>query len=164
MSNQQLAHKLLLDHLLFQLDKSGECSTENPTFHNIREWFYRASKARYSIKDDAKLDPPCCVRLIRVLEETCGNGIHDLSTDPGIHEVADLAFVKQQAEAGLYTWPSLSTQKLLSAIVPVGRASSNTSRCPSATAKPNPGSREQGGASSRSAQSTRVFWQLFAQS
>ena len=31
-----VAHKLLLDPL-FQLDKSGGCSTENPLFHNIRE-------------------------------------------------------------------------------------------------------------------------------
>ena len=29
MNNQQLAHKLHLS-LLFQLDKSGRCSTENP--------------------------------------------------------------------------------------------------------------------------------------
>ena len=38
------------------------------------------------------------------LEEIC-NGIHDLRADSGIHEVVDLAFVKQ-AEAGLYTWAS----------------------------------------------------------
>ena len=34
MSNQQLAHELLLDPL-FQLKKKGGPHTENPVFHNI---------------------------------------------------------------------------------------------------------------------------------
>ena len=63
-----------------------------------------------------KLDPPCYVRVIRVLEEIC-DGIHSLRADSGIQEVVDLAFVKQQAEAGLYTWAH--TQKLLAGIVSI---------------------------------------------
>ena len=63
-----------------------------------------------------KLEPHCYVCVIRVLEEIC-NGILDLRADSGIHEVVDLAFVKQQAEAGLYTWAR--TQKLLAGIVSI---------------------------------------------
>ena len=63
-----------------------------------------------------KLEPPCYVRVIRVLEEIC-DGIHHLRADSGIHEAVDLAFVKQQVEAGLYTWAR--TQKLLASIVSI---------------------------------------------
>ena len=90
MINKQLAHGLLLDPL-FQLDESGGCSTENPAFHCVGESFHRAFWD--STEDDVKLEPPCYVRVIRVLEEIC-NGIHNLLSDSGIHEVIDLAFVK----------------------------------------------------------------------
>ena len=113
MTNQQLAHELLLDPL-FQLDESGGCSTENPAFHGVRESFHRAFWD--SIEDDVKLEPPCYVRVIRVLEDIC-DGIHHLREDSGIHEAVDLAFVKQQVEAGLYTWAH--TQKLLASIVSI---------------------------------------------
>ena len=63
-----------------------------------------------------KLEPPCYVRVIRVLEKIC-DGIHHLRADSGIHEAVDLAFVKQQVEAGLYTWAR--TQKLLASIVSI---------------------------------------------
>jgi len=40
MSNEQLAHELLLDPM-FQLDEGGGCSVENPVFHRIRESFHQ---------------------------------------------------------------------------------------------------------------------------
>jgi len=40
MTNEQLAHELLLDPT-FQLDESGGCSVENPVFHRIRESFHQ---------------------------------------------------------------------------------------------------------------------------
>ena len=40
MTNEQLAHELLLDPT-FQLDESGGCSVENPVFHRIRESFHK---------------------------------------------------------------------------------------------------------------------------
>ena len=42
MTNEQLAHELLLDPT-FQLDESGGCSVENPVFHRIRESFHQVS-------------------------------------------------------------------------------------------------------------------------
>lgn len=42
MTNEQLAHELLLDPA-FQLDESGGCSVENPVFHRIRESFHQVS-------------------------------------------------------------------------------------------------------------------------
>ena len=51
-----------------------------------------------------------------MLAEIC-DGIHDLRTDSGIHEVVDPAIVNQQAEAALYTGQSTGTRKLFSAIV-----------------------------------------------
>ena len=88
--NEQLVHELLLDPL-FQLDETGGCSTENLAFHGTLKSFHCAFWD--SIEDDVKLEPPCYVRVIRVLEEIC-NGIHNLLSDSGIHEVIDLAFVK----------------------------------------------------------------------
>ena len=40
MTNDQLAHELLLDPM-FQLDESGGCSVENPAFHCISESFHQ---------------------------------------------------------------------------------------------------------------------------
>ena len=42
MTNEQLAHELLLDPN-FQLDESGGCSVENPVFHRIRESFHQVN-------------------------------------------------------------------------------------------------------------------------
>ena len=111
MLNQQLAHELLLDPL-FQLEEEGGPHTENRVFHNIRESFH--SHFWDSLEDDLKLEYPCYVRAIRVLEQIC-DGIHDLCESSGICEVVDLEFVSQQAQACLYTWQS--TQKLLAGIV-----------------------------------------------
>ncbi len=40
MTNEQLAHELLLDPT-FQLDEHGGCNVENPVFHRIRESFHQ---------------------------------------------------------------------------------------------------------------------------
>ena len=111
MSNQKLAHELLLDPL-FQLEEEGGPQTENPVFHNIRESFHRSFWD--SLEDDLKLEYPCYVRVIRVLGEIC-DGIHDLCENSGIREVVELEFVSQQAQAGLYTWQSI--QKLIAGVV-----------------------------------------------
>ena len=58
--------------------------------------------------DDLRLATPCYVRVLRVLAEI-RDGINDLtgSREAGaLSEAVDLDFVKQQAEAGLYTWDS----------------------------------------------------------
>ena len=113
LSNQQLAHELLLDPL-FQLEDDG-CGThtaENPIFHNINESFHR--QFWDSLEDDLKLEYPCYVRVIRVLGQIC-DGIHDLCETSGIREVVDLEFISQQAQAGLYSWQS--TEKLLAGIL-----------------------------------------------
>lgn len=116
MSNEQLAHELLLDPM-FQLDENGGCSVENPVFHRIRESFHQAFWD--SLVDDLRLDMPCYVRVIRVLCEI-RDGINDLSGSregSAIAEVIDPDYIKQQAEAGLYTWDSC--QQLISAIVTI---------------------------------------------
>ena len=82
MSNQQVAHELLLDPL-FQLEDEGcgSHTAENPIFHNINESFHR--QFWDSLEDDLKLEYPCYVRVIRVLGQIC-DGIHDLCESSGI--------------------------------------------------------------------------------
>ena len=116
MTNEQLAHELLLDPT-FQLDESGGCSVENPVFHRIRESFHQAFWD--SLVDDLRLATPCYVRVLRVLAEI-RDGINDLagSREAGsISEAVDLDFIKQQAEAGLYTW--VNCLRLIGSIVEV---------------------------------------------
>ena len=116
MTNEQLAHELLLDPK-FQLDESGGCSVENPAFHRIRESFHRAFWD--SLVDDLKLDAPCYVRVLRVLSEI-RDGVADIAggrAAADISEVIDLDFIKHQAEAGLYGWDSC--RKLFACVVAV---------------------------------------------
>jgi len=105
MTNEQLAHELLLD-AKFQLDESGGCSVENPVFHRIRESFHQAFWD--SLVDDLRLATPCYVRVLRVLSEI-SDGIKDLSgsrEEDSISEIVDLDHIKVQAEQGLYGWDS----------------------------------------------------------
>ena len=114
MTNEQLAHELLLDPT-FQLDESGGCGVENPVFHRIRESFHKAFWD--SLVDDLKLQEPCFVRVLRVLSEI-RDGIIDLAgnrVNGSIQEVLDLDFIKTQAEAGLFS--ANSSMALVEAIV-----------------------------------------------
>jgi hypothetical protein len=116
MTNEQLAHELLLDPT-FQLDESGGCSVENPVFHRIRESFHQAFWD--SLVDDLRLATPCYVRVLRVLAEI-RDGISELAgslQSGAIAEAVDLDFIKQQAEAGLYGWESC--KNLVASIVAV---------------------------------------------
>jgi hypothetical protein len=105
MTNEQLAHELLLDPG-FQLDESGGYG-DNPVFHRIRQSFHQAFWD--SLVDDLKLSPPCYVRVLRVLAEI-RDGVADLAGSSEwagrIAEAVDLGFIKQQAELGLYGWDS----------------------------------------------------------
>ena len=100
MTNEQLAHELLLDPT-FQLDESGGCSVENPVFHRIRASFHQAFWD--SLADDLRLATPCYVRVLRVLAEL-RDGLNDLGAAPMDQGVIDLDWIRQQAEAGAYDW------------------------------------------------------------
>ena len=103
MTNEQLAHELLLD-TSFQLDEAGGCSAENPVFHRIRETFHQAFWD--SLVDDLKLPSPCFVRVIRVLREI-RDGINDLACSregSAINEVIDIENIEQQASVAAITW------------------------------------------------------------
>ena len=119
MTNEQLAHELLLD-LTFQLDESGCCSVEKPVFHSIRESFHTAFWD--SLVDDFTLAHPCYLRVLRVLCKV-RDGISDLAgsrtaawADPSMRPwtwtssssrpMRGMDFIQQQADAGLYGWDS----------------------------------------------------------
>ena len=115
MTNEQLAHELLLDPT-FQLDESGGCSVENPVFHRIRASFHQAFWD--SLADDLRLATPCYVRVLRVLAEI-RDGLKDLGgANVDAHDgLVDLDWIRQQAEAGAYDWGRC--RALVSAIVEV---------------------------------------------
>ncbi|KAJ1465578.1 T-complex protein 11-domain-containing protein [Baffinella frigidus] len=107
MTNDQLAHELLLDPK-FTLDEHGGCRGENPVHAKIRKSFHDAFWK--SLSDDLRLTPPCYVRVLRVLEEVRDN-INDMATGGGawsgaaqIVDVLDIDLIKQQLEHGAFTW------------------------------------------------------------
>jgi hypothetical protein len=90
---------------------------ENPAFHRIRESFDQAFWD--SLVDDLRLATPRYVRVLRALAEI-RDGINDMagSREAGsMAEAVDLDFIKQQAEAGLFTWDSC--RRLVGSVVEV---------------------------------------------
>ena len=101
MTNEQLAHELLLDPT-FLLDESGGSNVGNPVFNRMRDSFHRAFWE--SLIDDLKLAVPCYVRVLRVLDEIRG-GVLDLSgarEDGNITEIMDMDFIKARVDSGTY--------------------------------------------------------------
>jgi hypothetical protein len=108
MSNEQLAHELLLDPL-FQLDNNGGTSLDNPTFRRIRESFHKAFWD--SLADDFKLSPPCYVRALRVLREI-RDGISDVAGQGqmvAIAAVIDVDFIEARTDVAAFEWEDFKT-------------------------------------------------------
>ena len=105
MTNEQLAHELLLDPM-FQLREDGT-ATENPIFQQIRQSFHKAFWD--SLVDDLKLTPPCYVRIMRVLTEI-RDGLCGLAYRPEqeqlVKDVIDLELIKGQISADVLPWAS----------------------------------------------------------
>ena len=142
-SNEQLAHELLLDPA-FQLSDDGDVA-ENPVAHRIRASFHRVSvcyggascsgvcgsvclnivllpQAFWdSLASDLSFTPPCYVRVLRVLREI-RDGVAEVSgarESVAINEVIDVDHIGRQAELGIYCWQSC--QNLVSAVAVVIR-------------------------------------------
>lgn len=116
MTNEQLAHELLLDPA-FKLDDKGGSAAENPVFSRIRESFHVAFWD--SLVDDLRLTPPCYVRVIRVLSEI-RDGIADLGSGNeavSINQVVDVEAIREQVEGGKLEWAAC--EQLVGGIVGV---------------------------------------------
>jgi hypothetical protein len=101
MTNEQLAHELLLDPT-FQLDETGGIHVENSVFNRIRESFHKAFWD--SLVDDLKLAVPCYVRVLRVLVEV-RDGIVDLvGVRDDIMDIIDVEFIQTRVESGNYSF------------------------------------------------------------
>jgi hypothetical protein len=114
-NNEQLAHELLLNPN-FQFNDEDN-SSEDSIIHRIKKSFNTVFWD--SLKDDLKCSPPSYVRTLRILEEI-RNGIIDVAgnkEEKNISEIIDIDFIKQQADANLYTWDNC--QRLISSIVDV---------------------------------------------
>jgi hypothetical protein len=113
MSNEELAHELLID-LGFRLSEVG--GIENPVSRRIRETFHRAFWDR--LADDLRLLPPCYVRILRVLEEV-RTGLLELAAaeSPAIAEALDMVSIKERSDKGLYMWDD--TRSLMAAVTKV---------------------------------------------
>ena len=121
MTNEQLAHELLLDPT-FQLHTTGGCSDDatNPVFQRIRESFHKAFWE--SLIDDLKLATPCYVRVLRVLTEI-RDGINDLAgsrEEGSIGEILDMDFIKQRVEGCNYGFAD-AMQLIRSVVVVIQR-------------------------------------------
>lgn len=112
MTNQQLAHELLLDPS-FQLD------SENPNsescLNRIREGFHRAFWD--SLVDDLKCTPPCYFRVMRLMREF-RDGLAEVGCRAGrIDEVLDLQLISDRIAANAFPWVDVIA--LVSSIVAV---------------------------------------------
>ena len=122
-TNEQLAHELLLDPTFQLHDENGDDGSiasqyrTNPVFRGIRESFHRAFWN--SLVDDLRLATPSYARLLRLLGEI-RDGITDVACchrGDDVHQVIDIEFIKGQAEAGLYDWGDC--RQLVCAIVSI---------------------------------------------
>ncbi|EKX31294.1 hypothetical protein GUITHDRAFT_122507 [Guillardia theta CCMP2712] len=104
MTNEQLAHELLLDPT-FTLDVEGAGYIENPVLAKVRESFKVAFWD--SLVDDLRLSPPCYIRVLRVIGEV-RDGMIDLT--PGrskeLKEKIDTLYWQEQIESGTIDWES----------------------------------------------------------
>lgn len=99
MSNQQLAHELLLDPA-FQLDE--ESPGPMSCHRRIREEFNRAFWA--SLVDDLKCTPPCFFRIMRLLREF-RDGLAAIGCRAArIDEVLDLQLIQDRISANAFPW------------------------------------------------------------
>ena len=92
LSNEQLAHELLLDPT-FQLNEDG---MTHP-FDAIRSSFHNAFWD--SLVGDLNLAPPCTTRVVRVVHEI-SDAVNQMSRGP----LVDMDLIRQQV--GLYSWPN----------------------------------------------------------
>ena len=104
MTNEQLAHELLLDPG-FKLDNEGAGYIDNTVLSSVRESFKVAFWN--SLVDDLRLSPPCYTRVIRVLGEV-RDAMIDLkpSLRAQLREMIDTTYFMQLAETGSIDWPS----------------------------------------------------------
>ncbi|EKX51596.1 hypothetical protein GUITHDRAFT_102857 [Guillardia theta CCMP2712] len=104
MTNEQLAHELLLDPA-FKLDEQGAGYLDNPVLSKVRESFKVAFWD--SLVDDLRLTPPCYVRVLKVVGEV-RDGMIDLSPSRSkeLKEKIDTAYWQEQIESGALDWSS----------------------------------------------------------
>ncbi len=104
MTNEQLAHELLLDPT-FKLDTQGAGYIDDGTLAKIRDSFKIAFWD--SLVDDLRVQPPCYTRVLNVIGEV-RDGIIDLapSRKKELSEKIDVGFWKQQIDIGALDWPS----------------------------------------------------------
>jgi hypothetical protein len=103
MTNEQLAHELLLDPA-FELNDCGGCSFDDPIHHRIRESFHDAFWG--SIADDLRFAVPCFTRVLHTLSEI-HDGIVHVATPRhvlAIRETIDIDFIRRQTDAGAFDW------------------------------------------------------------
>ena len=103
MTNEQLAHELLLDPL-FQLMENGAAASEHPTLNHIRKSFHRAFWE--SVIDDMLLPTPCYARICRVLEEV-REGVCDLAGEEireQANDILDTEHIKTRVQNGAFGW------------------------------------------------------------
>lgn len=121
MTNEQLAHELLLDPTFQLTGEDGEGATviPHPIYSRIRASFHQAFWD--SLIDDLRVAVPCFVRVARVLTEV-RDGIAELAGQreaDAIREIVDSDFIQDQAARGLYDWAT--AVRLLESIVGVIR-------------------------------------------
>ena len=124
MTNERLAHELLMDPL-FQLLEDGH-TFESESSKRIRHLFENSFWE--SLAGDLNMSPPCYVRVLRVLEEI-RKGLLDVAPAREAAfaaEILDMDLIKQQADGGFWTW--VDCRMLLEGVVSLIKGSQSTER------------------------------------
>ena len=106
MTNEQLAHEMLLDPK-FEIGDNGCLKDENPAYERMRNTFHQAFWQ--SLSDDLGTQPtPVYARTIRVFKEI-SHGIKQLAsmaheTATNIDTVIDFDLINQMIENGAFSW------------------------------------------------------------
>ena len=123
MTNEQLAHELLLDPE-FQIDDGSE--NEGEVYKKIRQTFHSAFWA--SLVEDLKLAYPCYVRVLRVLEEVRA-GLIDITLEGvQINKCIDMEDIKLRSNRG--TFSMAEAYSLVEAMVVIIKRSQSPKRDP----------------------------------
>jgi len=108
MSNEQMAHEILLDPL-FQLNDHGSLPYLHPALKTMRDCFHK-SLWKCAL-DDLQEMPPNYEKFIGVLEETL-EGITSLAASSEKQEIkliVDIPSIKNQISQGLFSWKNIQT-------------------------------------------------------
>lgn len=108
MSNEQMAHEMLLDPL-FQLDDYGNLPYIHPGHKAIRNCYHKSMWR--CVLDDLQQLPPNYEKMVGVFEEIIKGlvALGDTPVQQEIRLILDIPYIKNQVSQGMLAWKTIQT-------------------------------------------------------